>query len=74
MDEKTRQAGGDHYMRMPIQPWDVVDTWPIEEQVGFYRGNILKYLFRLHDKESAIVQCEKLIHYAQKLLAVLKSA
>jgi hypothetical protein len=26
---REKQFGGDHYKRMGIQPWDVVDTWPL---------------------------------------------
>jgi hypothetical protein len=33
--------GGTHYKAMPIQPWAVIDTWPLEQRVGFYRGNAI---------------------------------
>jgi hypothetical protein len=41
---RDKQFGGDHYKRMGIEPWDVVDTWPLEQQkIGYYRGGALKY-------------------------------
>ena len=41
------QVGGTHYKDMGVEPWDVVDTWPIEQQIGYYRGNVLKYTIRI---------------------------
>jgi hypothetical protein len=29
---REKQFGGDHYKRMGIEPWDVVDTWPLEQR------------------------------------------
>jgi len=57
---KDRQVGGDHYKAMGVQPWDVVDTWPRDQRIGYYRGGALKYLMRMGSKdESPIVlaQC-----------------
>ena len=34
------QVGGTHYKDMGVEPWDVIDTWPIEQQVGYHRGNV----------------------------------
>ena len=65
------QAGGHHYKHMAIQPWAVVDTWPIAERVAFYRGNALKYLMRLNDKDAPITNAEKATHYCRKLVEVL---
>jgi hypothetical protein len=39
---RDKQFGGDHYKRMGIEPWDVVDTWPLEQRIGYYRGGALK--------------------------------
>lgn len=68
----TEQVGGDHYKRMVVQPWDVVDTWPLEQRIGFYRGNALKYTMRLHDKDTPIDNIEKAGHYCRKLAEVLR--
>lgn len=67
----AQQAGGDHYKRMTIQPWAVVDTWPLAERIAFYRGNALKYIMRLNDKDTPITNAEKAAHYCRKLVEVL---
>lgn len=67
-----RQVGGEHYKRMKVQVWDVVDTWPLEQRVGFYRGNALKYLMRMGVKDAQPVEIGKGIHYLEKLLEVLQ--
>lgn len=67
----AEQAGGDHYKRMGVQPWDVVDTWPLAARVAYYRGNALKYLMRLNDKDTPLTNAEKAAHYCRKLAEVL---
>ena len=68
----AKQVGGDHYKKMGIQTWDVVDTWPIEQQIGYYRGNALKYVMRIGAKDEEIQEAGKGIHYLEKLIEVLK--
>ena len=68
----AKQVGGEHYKKMGVQTWDVVDTWPIEQQIGYYRGNALKYTMRLGSKDDEIQEAEKGIHYLEKLVEVLK--
>lgn len=65
------QVGGDHYKRMAVQPWDVVDTWPLAERIAYYRGNALKYLMRLNDKDTPEQNARKAEHYCQKLAETL---
>lgn len=67
-----RQVGGSHYKTMGVQTWDVVDTWPLEQRIGYYRGNALKYLMRMGSKDQNSVEIAKGEHYVQKLLEVLK--
>lgn len=67
-----RQVGGSHYKTMKVQPWDVVDTWPIEQQIGAYRAGALKYLMRMGSKDESIQEIGKGIHYLEKLVEVLK--
>ena len=64
------QEGGDHYKRMGVEPWDVFDTWPAEQRIGAYRANCVKYVLRLEDKDSRVLNAKKLKHYAQKLVEV----
>lgn len=73
---RDRQVGGDHYHGLAVQFWDVVDTWPVEQQIGYHRGAITQYLMRLGRKESTnrLQEAEKIAHCAEKLVAVLKSA
>jgi len=66
------QTGGTHYKDMGIEPWDVIDTWPSEQQIGYHRGNILKYTMRMGSKDERLKEAKKIAHYAQKLVSVLE--
>ena len=61
-----------HYKGLGIEPWNVVDTWPIEQQIGYHRGNLLKYTMRLGVKDAALKEAKKIRHYAEKLIEVLE--
>ena len=65
------QEGGNHYKEMGVQPWDVVDTWSKEQQIGYYRGGALKYIMRMGAKDQSATEIAKGKHYMQKLLEVL---
>lgn len=65
------QFGGDHYKNMGVQPWNVVDSWPMEQRIGYYRGGALKYLMRMESKDENTQEIQKGIHYLTKLLEVL---
>jgi len=69
---RDTQVGGDHYKKAGIQPWDVVDTWPIEQQIGFHRGNALKYVMLMGTKDENLREIRKAAHYLQKLVEVLE--
>jgi hypothetical protein len=69
-----RQEGGRHYKIMGIEPWNVVDTWPIEQQIGYHRGGALKYLMRMGSKDEQLQEVRKAGHYIQKLAEVLERA
>ena len=71
MKANDRQVGGDHYKNMGVEPWSVVDSWPIEQRIGFYRGNALKYIMRIGSKDEAATEVAKAQHYIQKLVEVL---
>lgn len=74
LSANDKQVAGQHYMKMDIEPWNVVDTWPIEQRIGFYRGNALKYIMRMGAKDKSINEIGKGIHYLEKLLEVLEEA
>ena len=61
-----RQVGGSHYKRHSIQPWDIIDEYGL----GFYEGNVLKYLLR--DKGNRREDLEKAVHYLEKMLEDLE--
>ena len=67
----TRQIAGDHYKRMDIQPWDVIDFGPKEQALGFYRYNALKYVMRAGEKGDFKEDIAKAHHYLEKLLEIL---
>lgn len=71
MRARDIQIGGDHYKNMGVEPWDVVDTWPIEQRIGFYRGGALKYVMRMGTKDENEQEIRKGAHYMQKLAEVL---
>ena len=72
LSANEKQVGGTHYKTMGVEPWDVIDTWPIEQQVGAYRAGALKYLMRMGAKDESAQEIGKGIHYLEKLLEVLK--
>lgn len=65
------QVGGTHYKTMGVEPWDVVDSWPLEQRIGYYRGNALKYVMRMGNKDASVQEIKKALHYMQKLVEVL---
>lgn len=65
------QIGGDHYMTLGVEPWDVVDTWSKQERIGYYRGNALKYIMRMGKKGDEVEEIKKAIHYLERLVEVL---
>lgn len=70
---RARQEGGDHYKRMGVEPWDVIDTWPLDQRIGFFRGNALKYLMRMGSKDEQLTEVRKARHYIDKLIETLSN-
>ena len=68
----SRQIAGDHYKKMDIQPWDVIDFGPREQALGFYRYNALKYIMRAGEKGEFKEDIAKAQHYLEKLLEILE--
>lgn len=64
----AEQVGGDHYRRMPVQPWDAMAAWMSAEQMrGFLRGNCIKYLARCEVK-GGVEDLRKARHYLDRLI------
>lgn len=55
-----RQVGGDHYKKLPMQPWEIIDALDLD----FYDGNALKYLLRWRSK-GGVEDLRKAIHYIE---------
>lgn len=68
----SRQIGGQHYKKMDIQPWDVIDYGPKQQAIGFYRYNALKYIMRAGEKGDFKEDIAKAQHYLEKLLEFLE--
>lgn len=68
----AKQVGGNHYKKMGVEPWDVIDTWPVEQRIGAYRAGALKYIMRMGSKDEEVQEIGKGIHYLEKLTEVLK--
>jgi hypothetical protein len=71
---RDTQVAGDHYKKMGVEPWDVVDTWPLEQRTGYYRGGALKYIMRMGAKDVSAQEIAKGKHYMEKLLEVLNAS
>ena len=72
MKASDEQVGGKHYKDMAIQPWDVIDTWPLEQRIGYYRGTALAYNMRIGAKGDPAEDAEKAAHLERKLAEVLR--
>nr|DAS56918.1 MAG TPA: nucelotide kinase [Bacteriophage sp.] len=60
-----------HYELLAIEPWDIMEAnFPSEQFVAYLKGNIIKYTLR--DKGQAVSDAQKIKHYAEKLVEVLK--
>lgn len=72
LSANEKQVAGDHYLEMIVEPWDVIDTWPLEQRIGFYRGNALKYIMRCGSKDDRLQEIKKAGHYIEKLIEIIK--
>lgn len=68
------QEGGSHYKEMSVQPWDVIDTWSLDQRIGAYRAGALKYIMRMGSKDQHAQEIKKARHYCEKLVEVLTEA
>ena len=64
------QVGGDHYLKLRIQPWDAMEAWMSPEAFkGFLLGNVIKYVAR--GKWDRYEDLKKAQHYLEKLLQTM---
>ena len=63
--DKSFQVGGNHYSKLAIQPFDIIE----QNNLNFWEGNVLKYLLRYKDK-NGVQDLEKAQHYLAKLIEI----
>ena len=56
-----RQSGGNHYLKLNIQPIEYITA----NKLNFIDGNIVKYATRKKDGETDKERYDKIIHYAK---------
>ena len=65
------QVGGDHYSRMGISPWTVIEALGMD----FFQGNALKYLMRAGRKNpDPLEDLKKARHYIDKCIERAEAA
>lgn len=66
MTEQVKHPG--HYNRGSIEVIEALKAMPLEEYRGFLRGNALKYIYRLGDKDDEKTEGEKAKTYIDLLV------
>lgn len=69
-DPRDRQVGGDHYKKLSITPWSVIEAWGL----NFWEGNALKYLSRDKKGSSRLEDLQKAQHYIEEAVRQEKKA
>lgn len=59
----VRQVGGDHYEKMAIQPWEVIERGDLD----FWQGNVVKYVMR-YESKNGLEDLLKARHYLDYLI------
>lgn len=62
-EAQSRQEGGDHYKKYPIQPVEYITA----NGLGYCEGNVVKYVTRYKDK-NGVEDLRKAIHYLELLI------
>jgi hypothetical protein len=65
MSANDTQVGGNHYKKQAIEPWDYIAS----NGLGFFEGNIVKYVTRWRDK-AGLEDLKKAQHYLAKLIEI----
>lgn len=58
----TKQIDGDHYVKMGIQPWEVIDRGGLD----YWEGAAVKYIMRWKTKDG-LIDLDKAIHYLEHI-------
>lgn len=68
-----RQVGGDHYKKMKIQPWELIDAmYPGEKGEAFYMGTAIAYFMRWKEK-GGLEDIKKGIHTLEHFIENMES-
>ena len=72
MSADDKQVGSDHYKRVSIQPWTVMQSWFPDSFPDYLLMTALKYIQR--NKTDKREDVAKAIHYLEKWLEVTAPA
>jgi hypothetical protein len=67
-----KQIGGDHYKKLDIQPWDVMQAWFPDSFPDYLLMNALKYICR--NKTDKREDIAKAAHYLEEWLRITAPA
>ena len=59
----SKQVGGDHYVKLRISPWEVIEA----NDLDYFQGNVIKYVMRYKDK-NGIEDLRKAKHYIEYMI------
>jgi hypothetical protein len=62
------QVGGDHYQKMGVQPWEIVE----KNKLDFFEGSAVAYILRWKEK-GGLTDLKKVIHYMEHMIALAES-
>lgn len=68
-----KQVGGDHYARLPVEPWDVEPHW-LDGMGGFQghlAGTAIEYVMR-HHRKGGVEDLKKAAHAIDRLIQHLE--
>lgn len=64
----SKQIGGQHYKKCPIQPWDYV----LANGLDYFQGSIVKYITRWRDK-GGVEDLKKAKHFLDKYIEEMEN-
>ena len=64
---QSRQIGGSHYKKYPIQPYEFIS----KNKLSYYQGCVIKYVVRYLEK-GGIQDLQKIIHFTELEILRLK--
>lgn len=69
MTHTNRQVGGDHYLKMKIQPVEYI----VKNNIGYREGSAIKYISRWQHK-GGVEDLKKARHYLDMLILESETA